>query len=120
MNRLKELKAEARRIGEQIDEIETAARRETNNKKVGRYFKTRNSYSCPEKPSDYWWLYAKCTRMNDDGFLYAFNFQTDRYGKMEVEPDRHSYHMQDYSPCSKAEFKRAWRKFQTNIAKINL
>src|SRR5581483_1710586 len=104
MEQLSELEATARAVGEKIDAIKTKERKAANQKKVGRYYKTRNSYSCPENPSDYWWLYAKCTRMDNEGFLYAFKFQTDKYGKIEIESDAHSYHMQHYDPCTKAEF----------------
>jgi len=115
MDQLTALRSDARKIGDQISAIESEQRKTANGAKVGCYFRTRNGYSCPQKPSDYWWLYAKCTRMDDDGFLYAFKFQTDCHGKIEIEEDAHSYHMQHYEPCSKVEFDRAWHKLRKRV-----
>lgn len=47
--------------------------------------------------------------------LYAFKFQTDKDGKIEIESDAYSYHMQHYDPCTKTEFRRAWRALQKRI-----
>jgi hypothetical protein len=90
-------------------EIEHAKRRKENGSKVGKTFRTQNNYSCPEKPSDYWWLYAKVTRMDDDGLLYATTFQTDKYGNVDIKYDELVYHMQHYSQCPATELNRAWR-----------
>lgn len=53
---------------------------------VGRFFKYRNCYSCPSKPSDYWWLYGAATSVDGCGWLKGWTFQRDRDGGVRVEP----------------------------------
>jgi len=53
---------------------------------VGRFFRYRNCYSCPEKESDYWWLYVAVTAMDEHGSLRVLKFQTDKEGKVSIEP----------------------------------
>ncbi len=115
MEQIEQLRDTARKAQEAIGEIEAKERREKNAKLVGKTFRMRNSYSCPEKPSDYWWIWAKCTRMDKSGFLWAFKFQTDRYGSITISPDEYSYHMQHYDLVSPAVYDRAWRKLQAKI-----
>lgn len=88
-----------------------------NKHKVGKYFKTRNNYSCPEKRSDYWWTYERCIGMDKDGMLKTFQFETDKYGDVLVKFNHHAYHLQYGKPCSKSEFDRAFKKMQQKIAK---
>lgn len=89
--------------------IEADRRRKENGPKVGKTFRTRNNYSCPEKPSDYWWLYAKVTRMDEGGLLYATTFQTDRYGQITIQYDNCIHHAQYYSACPVGQLNKAWR-----------
>lgn len=116
MQTLEELKVEASKIGAKISKIEHESRTETNRQHVGRYFKYRNCYSCPEKPSDYWWHYVKVQKVDDAGMLTVFMFETDKYGKTSTGVDEHRYHLDDYMPCPAAEFNKAWRAFQKRIA----
>ena len=110
MQTIEELQEVARKAGDAIGKIQTAERRAANGSKVGKVFKYRNSYSCPEKPSDYWWLYSKVTRMDSDGFLYTMQFETDKSGDIRVNFDRYSYHTQGHTEIKPVEFKRAWTK----------
>lgn len=112
---IEELRNTAREAGEAISRHEIAERKKANLKKVGRTYKTRNSYSCPEKSSDYWWVYEKVTHMDGEGFLHTFCFQTDKNGQICVEEDRFAYHMQYGSPIKSAEFGRAWAKVVDRI-----
>ena len=75
--------SEARSAVEWYDD---QTQRETNAALVGRFFKYRNSYSCPSVPEDYWWLYLAVTEMNEHGTLHGWSFQTDKDGRMEIEP----------------------------------
>ena len=43
---------------------------------VGKYFKYRTNYSCPEKPEDYWWVYVYPHTI-ENGQVIAFVFDTD-------------------------------------------
>jgi hypothetical protein len=102
---------------EKLAAIKAEEFRRANAPKVGKTFKTRNNFSCPEKPSDYWWLYSKVTRMDNDGMLYATYFQTDKYGNISVCFDHYAYHMQGHQQIPAAEFNRAWKKMVAKVGR---
>jgi len=56
-----------------------------NESLVGRSFKYRNSYSCPQEEKDYWMLYQRVLSLDHDGTPWGVTIQTDCYGKMECE-----------------------------------
>lgn len=109
MQTVEELTRIASEAQEKLAAIKYAGWRKDNAPKVGKTFRYRNSYSCPEKPSDYWTMWAKVTRMGEDGILYATQFQTDKYGNVDIKFDQCIHHAQYYTPCPKAEFNKAWR-----------
>ena len=83
---------------------------------VGRCFKYRNSYSCPESDDDRWWLYAKVTHVRD-GSVWCFEFQRDSRGHFEVRPS-HPSSVRDFSGWTEiddAELNAAWRAMTTDI-----
>lgn len=118
MESLEALQEQARSLAEMIGGIEDAKRRDANGKKVGRYFKTRNSYSCPEKPSDYWWVYAKVTKMDDAGFLYTTEFQIDKNGDINIRFGHYSYHMQGWTEIKRSEVVNAWKRLDAKLDKM--
>lgn len=84
-------------------------------KLIGTCYRVRNNYSCPEKPSDYWWLYRKL--LSHDGKTVAtLDFQTDKYGAVEIKNDRrYVYHSTEdlfgsgWIRIGEAEFNREYR-----------
>lgn len=108
------LEAQAAAIHEKLSHIRDKEQREESQKMVGRYFKYRNCYSCPQEPSDYWWLYVKVTGMGDY-HAKAIRFQTDKYGKMDVETTTF-FNSGGYVEIDAKEYNAAWRKFQKQIA----
>jgi len=110
------LRKQAAEAQNAIAEHQHAEWRKANAPKVGKCFRTKNSCSCPEKPSDYWWVYARVTRMDESGMLYAMTFQTDKYGNVNIEQDSCVHHAQYYTPCSAADLKKAWKKL---LSKLN-
>ena len=68
-----------------LGEIEERERKAQSLALVGRCFKYRNSYSCPDKPEDYWWKYAIVTGVGDFGHPNAFSFETDKNGDVRIE-----------------------------------
>lgn len=98
-------------LKEQLDRLRDAERRAESKKLVGRYFKYRNCYSCPEKESDYWWLYVKVT-----GADASFQFQTDRYGRVEIEPDHYFNYSGQYVEITAKEFNAAWGALLKRVA----
>jgi hypothetical protein len=82
---------------------------------VGKCFKYRNSYSCHEKPSDYFWLYLKVVKAAG-GRLETFTFQTDNRGRFEVETRSNLYHINEgYREISGKEFQSAWDKLMSRL-----
>ena len=86
----------------------------------GKCFRYRNNYSVPQKPSDYWWLYVKIIGTKGASAV-TFEFQTDKYGKLSIEPHQQHYNRfpsddRGYQPISAAEFKRAWQAVQKRVA----
>lgn len=116
METMDDLKAEARKINAKISRIEHDNRAAENKSHVGKCFKYRNCYSCPEKPSDYWWLYIRVTGLLKDGSVECTEFQTDKYGEVTVKAKKQMYLVRDgCRPISKSEFDRAWKRTQERI-----
>lgn len=119
------LKAEHDRTRRQIQRLEERETRRKAQALVGKCFRYRNCYSCPEKPSDYWWLYIRVVSVRRDGQCNTIQFQIDRNGMMTVTPSArtHTIFMSDapgsYRPISRRAFDRAWRTFKAKISKIN-
>lgn len=111
----KELKAQRLRcqIRDMKDKITNEDLRPFLMRLVGKCFKYRNSYSCPEKPSDYWWLYRHVIGVTTDSNLMVHQFQTDTYGELTVKRDTiFTYGRKDINigqPCHLPDYKRALR-----------
>jgi hypothetical protein len=116
MKTLDQLKEEARKIGDHIGRIESAQVRKVNAPLVGKTLKSSNNYSVPEKKSDYWWTYAKVTRMDKWGMLYAFTFETDKYGNVRTQRDNCIHHAQYFTQIPAAEYKRARTKLLATLS----
>lgn len=103
-----------------LGDIEHKERVADLRKKVGQCFKYRNNYSCPAKPSDYWWMYIKIIEARD-GEAICFEFQIDRYGHLTVKPRANNYSIEPsadrgYTPISNADFDKAWKAAQKKVA----
>ena len=98
-------------------EIEDEERKAENQKYVGKFFKFRNCYSCPEE-NGYWWLYIAITGMDEFGTLMAWNFQTDIYGKSEIEKETVFYNSKDHIEISEIEFREAYSVFVKELNKL--
>ena len=117
METINDLRAKRAELDAAIWKQEAKERDRKNAKLVGRCFKYRNCYSCPEKESDYWWLYRKITRV-EDGSLRAFEFQIDSRGEFEVRPDKFvglGDNGSGWTEIRGDEFSAAWEDFMTNI-----
>jgi hypothetical protein len=100
----------------ELGEIERQERREQHDALVGRAFKYRNCYSCPEGPDDYWPLYSRCIGVDDDGWLTWHTFETDKHGRITIEFQHHSMSLLSSSDeISKAEFAAAWESLKARI-----
>lgn len=119
MTEREKLQAERRRIHAALEQLDQADALEHSRALVGRYFKYRNSYSCPQKASDYWWLYARTDRLDRAGTLHGVTFQIDSRGEITVAPQRFMWQLfgdgSKYQPITRAEFQRAWTRTQRAI-----
>lgn len=89
-------------------------------KLIGNFYKYKNSYSCPEKPSDYFWYYIHITGLKGT-MLQGNTFQTDKYGKCEFEVEKIADGVVERAiKISKAEYKRAHKVFVTKLARLSI
>lgn len=109
MTRKQELQAVINQARSELNEIEEAELAESMATLLGKFFKYRNSYSCPEDEADYWWLYQ--TYVDLHGTVMCVEFQTDKFGKFEVER-KEAFHMPygKMLPIKAGEFYTAWEK----------
>jgi len=97
------------------DEVE----KEENEALIGKTFiYKRNSYSCPEKKSDYWDVYLKVLKVIKYGVL-VLKVDKDSYGNIRIVTDNHwGNSLEGYEPCSKAEFERHFNKLLNEILEL--
>lgn len=105
--RLTHLKEQRSKLTQEIYDIETDEEIKKNQEFVGKYFKYRNSYSCPRSPEDYWWMYARVDRLNKSGIPVGVTFQTDSDGKIEIETSNLRVDMY-WTKITSTEFAEAW------------
>lgn len=109
---VEELRLAAKLANERYHKAEAAIKAVENKKLVGKCFRYRNCYSCPEKPSDYWWLYMRVTKA-DGYWLYAQQFQVDKNGACSFDPKRMLHNVDgNYEPITKAAYDKAWKQFE--------
>jgi hypothetical protein len=119
-SRKQELQAQIKKLNRELGAIESAESEADNQQYIGRFFKVRNNYSCPEKPSDYWWVYM--TVVSAEAYtLKCFEFQTDSRGCIDIRPtDIHSTLSRCYVEIKKSEFARAWRELLSRVESMPL
>ena len=116
----------------QIEENERLALQEINypeicKKYLGKCFKVRNNYSCPEKASDYWFLYLKVTEIKKEDVYQTSNgvsatysgysFQTDKYKNVNVRKENGYIHYLG-EEITQNEFDEAWNKMINRVNSI--
>jgi len=119
--RTRELKAkskrlfkEARAIDKQIEARELKHLLPKLKKQYeGKYFKYRNSFSCPQKESDYWYLYSKVSKVISVREVYRISFEMDIHSKIEIHGGK------SYMSClgveiSKEEYYKAAEGIKVN------
>jgi hypothetical protein len=81
----------------------------------------RNNYSCPEKPSDYWWLYTRVVSANKNGNLKTLRFEVDKDGAVHINGDdfMSPRAFESYEPITPAEFDRQYALMLKHAAKLN-
>lgn len=113
---IEQLREAVRIANRNFHAAERAERAKNNAALVGRCFRFRNNGSCPEKRSDFWWLYAKITKVDKDGRLIAFEFQINKYGEFDCRPNVNLFCLTDgYRPIPEKQFDDAWAAFKSKL-----
>lgn len=116
MPNIKILEKRARLANEALSIATMEGRKASNRKLVGKHYKFRNCYSCPDKESDYWWSYTKVIGV-EDGAVILWNFQTDKYGEISIKfRDIHTTIHHGYVEITQDEFRAEWAKLKKLIA----
>lgn len=110
MSELESLLQSRRSINAKISKIEDAERAAMNRSHIGKTFRYRNNYSCPEKPSDYWWLYAKCTKLDRWGNVVLETFEVDKNGDFSFHTRENIRLMEGYKPIPEAEYRKQLKR----------
>lgn len=89
-------------------------------KLIGNFYKYRNSYNCPAKPSDYFWVYIHIIGLK--GITLVGNtFQTDKYGKCDFETERGVDGIIERTiKISKSEYKKAYKAFAAKLVHLSV
>lgn len=80
-----QLKAEIHRLMAEVNAINDAESAAQAAALVGKFFKYRTCYSCPQSEADYWWLYVAVTGVGEAGAMKGWAFQIDKDHKIIVE-----------------------------------
>lgn len=83
INKLKEIIAKGDKARTTLYNIESKEEENRNKNLVGKFFKFKNSFSCPKTDEDYWWLYIKIVKV-DGSYLKCIQFQKDIYNKIKI------------------------------------
>lgn len=87
---------------------------------LGKCFKYRNSYSCPQTEADYWYMYARIVDVGDSR-LKLFRFQLDSTGKFEVERYAEVPCLtESYVPIGAREFLDVWLTTLIELSRIQV
>lgn len=114
VNELEATILEARKLNLKIWELEEKERTDKLwpiwKKRHNTYWKFKNSYSCPETESDYWYMYRRITNPTPDGRMDAMEFQICRRGILSVQEHKDAPWMlqtDGWVPSTEAEWKKA-------------
>lgn len=117
MDRKAELREMMSPMMTELRAIEESERQSELMEYVGKYFKFRNSYSCPNGEEDKWWLYKKVTAEGDD--LTVLNFQRDVHGRIDISHERLFCKLSGVIEISREEFVAAWETILKEINSFN-
>lgn len=102
-------------IRREVMRREEAQNVEAHRAMVGKCFRYRNCYSCPEKPSDYWWLYAKAERLGEMGYPVGVSFQVDKDGVLTIQPQQRLHVIGAWQEIPASDFDAEFAKVLANM-----
>jgi hypothetical protein len=108
MTDLLDLRRKAEEARDALYAAEAEERDRRNAALVGKCFRGRTSYSCPEGPDDYWPVFAKVIGV-EGGQLILFEFSCDKNGKYVIDPrEKRTSIWSGYGEISESAFRDAW------------
>ena len=115
---LDKLRNQYAQIRDQIHEIEHKEFVKEKRDIVGKCFKFKNSYSCPETEADYWWAYKRITGLDKSANCFtSFSFEIDRDGNCSTNVRAFDM-LSEWKPCTEEEYLQAWLEFKHTINNI--
>ena len=124
MNKKEELKKQLAEIEKQERQSLIEAEYPKFASLIGKCFKRRDSYSCPKKPSDYWFSYSKIISITQNDKVLSscivVTFQTDKDGVFKINPHYYTYVHILGEEININEFNEAFDKAVNGIKKILL
>ncbi len=108
--------ADAARV--ELWRLEAQEAEDRNRAFIGKCFKYRNCFSCPQGPEDYWWMYGKVLSVQGTS-IQMWQFQTDKYGEISISPSATCAQMtSNYQEIPLAEFNQAWQATMEKLERL--
>jgi uncharacterized protein YyaL (SSP411 family) len=88
----------------------------------GKVYKYRNSYSCPEKPSDYWWSYTIVDRViqpTERVMCWTFQIDSDKNVRINYQDLGAAILHMDYRLARKSDARRVLARIRMYIDEIH-
>lgn len=107
---------------DKLSAIEDAEAEERNARLLGKCYKFRNSFSCPQSAADYWWLYLRVTTIVGHE-MGAWQFQCKKDGGIEILPNAFLplfFPGPAYIEISDGEFRSAWHALCETILGLEI
>ena len=119
-SKLKQLYKDFKIIQDEIHILENKEFINENKQKIGQCFKFKNSYSCPETETDYWWIYKRVLSLDKfSNHFISFSFEIDKHG--DCSTNKRTFDMlSGWTKCPEAEYLEAWQKFKQRIFDIQV
>ena len=131
----KDLQQKKEQLKKQLQEIKDLERKKLIEKHYPKFkklegtcYKKKNNYSCPEKPSDYWYEYTKVLEIKEKD-IYSNNdhdalshciqvsFYTDKYGNFSIRQENSYVHLLGKKITEK-EFNKAFNNQLSRAKKL--
>jgi len=113
MNRKQELRGIIDAAQKELIEIQEKDFSEENADKVGRFYKTVNAYSCPDRDS---YNYMRVTGLTESYFK-VFSFSVDHEGRVGIFPTT-ARSVHGCIEIDEDEYRKAWEDMLSHIASL--
>jgi hypothetical protein len=113
--KLAQLEKQRDKLGEQIRVLQRQQRNKELAGYVGKYFKFRNCYSCPQNEADYWWRYLYVNGIDEECYLVCTAFEITADKKIHVSFEEHHAGLSGYQEIKRSEFAAAYSVLEDSI-----